>query len=411
MRVKTGQPGATWRAHGVTRGVRDAFYEYSKHATDEAPLRPVSHAAEGKWTVHQIPAMCRPDWSDEERERRIQQYSSREDPDYRRNVLGKHGDSQSPLFVMHRLMKCVDDDPSSEFNTEDYWHLDIKDTELAASGESIVDLIDPPSLHSRYKTVWMGADIGMTIDPTEILIAAEYPLTAEEKKLQAPGKAIPLDGASRLKIIGRVTLKRIAEPDQADVIIALIDHYHPEAFAMDSTGIGLPLFQNIQRRMQDAADTLKSARARKAAECIKPYNFSSRIVVELDETVELDENVTIEERVQEAGIKRLVIEVSTDILRTYVDEQRLWLPWDRELISQMQGQSFSYSKAQTDAYGRRRIFSQGQFHALDAARMLVLGHKQHVLEALLASKDEETAPVLDSFIIGDFYGTNDVAMW
>jgi hypothetical protein len=410
--VKTGQDGATWRAHGVTRGVRDAFYEYSKHATEEFPLRPLSHTAEGKWTVHKIPAMARPDWSDEERQRRIEQYGSRDDPDYRRNVLGAHGDSQSPLFVMHRLVKCVDDDPSSEFNTDEYWHLSIKDTELTATGQEITDLIDPPSTHSKYKTIWMGADIGMTIDPTEILIAAEYPLSAEEKKKQAAGKAVPLDGASRLKIIGRVSMNRIAEPDQADAIIALIDHYRPEAFAMDSTGIGLPLFQNIQRRMQNVADTLKSARARKAAECIKPYNFSSRILVEIDETVEMDDNVSMDERVAQAGIKRLVIEVSTDILRTYVDEGRLWLPWDRELISQFQGQSFSYSKAQTDAYGRRRIFSQGDFHALDAARMLALGHKQHAIEALMSMKTE-TAPVIDTFMTYSQLngGSSDVAIW
>jgi hypothetical protein len=210
-------------------------------------------------------------------------------------------------------------------------------------------------------------------------------------------------GASRLKVIGRVTMKRISEPDQADAIIALIDHYRPEVFAMDSTGVGLPLFQNIQRRMTDAADTLRSARARKAAECIKGYNFSAKILVDFDETVELDEDVSLDERVKESGINRLVIEVSTDNLRTYVDEGRLWMPWDKELIGEFQGQTFSWSKAQTDAYGRRRIFSTGKFHALDAARMLVLGHKQHSIEALMATKEAPVAPVVDAFLPYDSF--------
>lgn len=395
---------AVWRSHGVTRGVRDSFYRNSFHADAELPLRPVSHKAEGKWTVQKIPAMARPSWSDEERTEKILEYGSRDDPDYRRNVLGAHGDAQSPLFVISRLMRCVDDDPSSSYNTDEYWQMSIKDSELDASGDSIIDFIDPPSTHAKYKTVWMGADIGMTIDPTEILIAGETPLTAEERRDQSKSKAVPVLGTSRLKIIGRVTLKRISEPDQADAIIALIDHYRPEVFAMDSTGIGLPLFQNIQRRMMDVADTLRSSRARKAAECIKGYNFSSKILVDFDETADLDEDITLDERVKEAGIQRLVIEFSTDCLRSYVDEGRLWMPWDKELIGEFQGQTFSYSKAQTDSYGRRRIFSTGKFHALDAARMLVLGHKQHSIEALMATKEDETAPVVDVFMPYDSFG-------
>lgn len=778
-------PDATWRAHGVTRGVRDSFYENSKHSMDEAALRPVSHAAEGKWTVHKIPAMARPTWTDEERQEKIQQYGSKDDPDYRRNVLGAHGDAQSPIFVMRRLMKCVDDDVSSEYNTEEYWHYKVKDTELEGSGQGIDELITPPYDHKKYKAVWMGMDVGFcvdteteiftrrgwlnwdevkegdetlainpdtgasewspitgiyreafesvpmvkiqgqafsamttphhrwltcngsgnwkweqtrtlkskqriplaapradqtatktysddfvrlvawywtegwicpgggiglsqsnrrypenvlgldrlfgslygepgpihsgprvsddrydeamslvangdssyriekstgvsawtinrwrnggvrksarwsrahrregmveyrlnkwdsaevtavttggsekvirmefltaltldqlrifidvsiaadgwmgpgghmkieqrsekrirafeqacilaglpvstcydptrdrwlacikaspwvdvvsaarttgrmsieavdydgviwcpqveghknwlarrngsiyftgnTIDPSEILIAAEYPLTAEEKAKQAPGKAVPKDGASRLKIIGRVTLNRISEPDQADAIMALIDFYHPKVFAMDSTGAGLPLFQGLQRRMNDVADTLRSKRAREAAESIKGYNFSSKILVEIDETADLDDGLSVQDIAREAGISRLVIEYSTDVLRTYVDEGRLWMPFDTELVGEFQGQTFRYAKGQMDGYGRRRIFSQGGFHALDAARMLALGHKQYAIEALMATKDERP-PVLDAFIpTMEHGGSSDVAIW
>ena len=394
--LKRGQQGATWRAHGVTRGMRDSFYKFSQHGQDDAPLRPVRR--EGKWTVHRLVAMCRPNWTDEERQEKIMQYGSKEDPDYRRNVLGSHGDSQSPIFVLHRLMRCVDDDPSSDYNADEYWHFEIKDTELDRKQSDIMDLLDPPSLHAEYKTVWIGADIGYTLDPTEILIAAEVPLTAEEKRIcKARGKAVPGDGTNRLKIIGRVTLKRISEPAQADVIVALIDHYSPQAFAMDSTGAGLPLFQQVQRRMQDVADTMGSARARKAAESIKGYNFSSKILVDFDETVELPDRWVLDDKIKEAGIQRNVLEYSTDVARSYVDQLRLWLPWDTELIDEMRGQTFAYSKSERDAYGRKRIFSQGSFHALDALRMLVLGHKQHSIEALLKEKPPDE-PVIDIFM-------------
>jgi hypothetical protein len=166
---------------------------------------------------------------------------------------------------------------------------------------------------------------------------------------------------------------------------------------MDSTGAGLPLFQQVQRRMMDVADVLKSRKAREAAESIKGFNFSSKIVVDFDETIEEDEDWSVGDRVNEAGITRNVLEYSTDVLRTYVDDGRLWLPWDTELIGEMGGQTFSYSKATMDRYGRRRIFSQGTFHALDAMRMAVLGHKQHTIDAYLNAKPVDE-PVFDQFM-------------
>ena len=397
--LKRGHDGAMWRASGVTRGLRDSFYKNSKHGEDDPPLRYVTRRQEGNWTVHRIPAHARPTWTDEERQEKILQYGSKDDPDYRRNVIGSHGDSQSPLFVLHRLMHGVDDDPSTEFNTDLYWHFKIKDTELKGMNMEIADLIDPPSIHSRFKTTWAGADIGYTLDPTEILIFAEFPMTADSiREMKARDKSIPIEGASRMQCIGRVTLNRIAEPDQAAVIMALIDLYRPKVFAMDSTGAGLPLFQHLQRTMNDVAELERSERARRAAESIRGYNFSSKIVVEFDETIEVPEDATIEERIKLSGISRNVLEVSTDVLRTYVDEGRLWLPWDVELIDEMRGQTYSYSKSGIDQYGRKRIFSSGSFHALDAMRMAVLGHKQYQIENLIKRKPPETGPVTDIFM-------------
>jgi hypothetical protein len=344
--------------------------------------------------------MARPNWTDEERQEKIMQYGSREDPDYRRNVLGSHGDSQSPILVLRKLMAATDDDPSTEFNTDEYWQFSIKDTELDHRQANILDVLVPPPEHRQYKTTWIGADIGYTIDPTEILIFAEYPMSAEEKReCKARGKSVPIDGASRIKLIGRVTLRRIDAPAQADVIEELVSFYNPQGFAMDAGGNGLPLFQIIQRRMEDADRAEQSTRSRKAAEAIKGYKFDQKIVVEFDETVELPENVTMQERIKEAGIEQRVLEASTDVIRTYVDEGRIWLPWDTELLSELQGQSYSYSKSEMDRYGRRRrVFSQGNFHAFDAFRFAMIGHKQFAIEALINQREPETGPVLDMAI-------------
>jgi hypothetical protein len=401
--VKRGSEGAVWRAHGVTKGMgRDSFYRNSHHGEDDPPLRYISHKDENKWTVHRIPAMAKPNWSDAERQEKIHEYGSKDDPDYRRNVLGSHGDAQSPIFNLIRLMRCVDDDPGSEFNVDDYWHREIKDTELERLGGEIITLVDPPSTHFKYKSrpLWVGMDVGLVIDPSEILIFAEVPITAADRaEAKARSKKVPENG-NRLKLIGRVTLKRIANPDQVELILHLIDFYKPKAFAMDATGIGLPMFQDIQKiaSKELAASEVSVEAAQRFLRVLKPYGFSQKIVVEFDESIELPENITMEERIKESGIRQNVLEVSTDILRTYVDEGRLWLPMDIELVDEMRGQTYSNNKIGMDQYGRRRVFSNGHFHALDAMRMAALGHRQFAIEELMRTKPAETGPVLDSFM-------------
>lgn len=389
--LKHGIEGATWRAHGVTRGVRDEFFKFTQDNPDN------------EWHVHRITAMHRPTWSDEERHQKIKQYGSRDDPDYRRNVLGKHGDATNPLFVLHRLMRCVDVDETSPFNLGEYYQCDVKDSELEYLGIDVVDFLDLEARcdqHKRmYQKFWIGMDVGYTSDPSEILVFAEYhPSQAELKIDKSFERAIPDEGKSRLKCIARFTLKRLSSPLQVRVIMKLIDFYEPAVFAMDKTGNGLPLFQSVQdeiEKTQGEDSRLAMDRARR----IKGYNFSEKVLVDIDDTVELPETADVDQTVDEAGIKRNVLEHSTDALRTLVDEARLLLPWDRELIGEFQGQTFVYSKATMDAYGRRRrIFSEGRFHALDAARMAVMGWTQHSIEEFTRKDVDNQEVVLDMFV-------------
>ena len=79
---------------------------------------------------------------------------------------------------------------------------------------------------------------------------------------------------------------------------------------------------------------------------------------------------------------------------------RLELPWDAELLKQFQGSTWTVVRSM-DQYGRK-MYSQHNCHTLDGARMAVLGHAQHRIDAVLASK--EMPPVLDSFIdMGNVY--------
>ncbi len=215
---------------------------------------------------------------------------------------------------------------------------------------------------------------GNTRDPTEILVFAEE----TDKKVK-----------STLRLISRVSLDRVAHEHQVATILWLINFYKPKTFALDKTGLGLPLFQDIQNRAKN------DQAIKQFLNIIKGYNFSEKILVDFDDSVQVDEFRG--DREKEAGLKRLVLEYSTDVLRDLVDSKRLILPIsDKQLIGEFQGQTYVYDKSTMDMYGRRRVFSSGTFHALDAARMAATGWAQFSIDEIV--KKETFKPTSMVFV-------------
>lgn len=350
--VREDENRARWRAHGVTRGVGGTFDEKCK--------------PDSGWQVHRLPAMYRPTWDDEERQAKVQQYGHQDNVDYRRNILGLPGDQNSPIFVLARLMMCVDADASSEYNINEYTLLEIEEADVRDSGDIRYHLDIPMSHANNYERFWIGMDVGWTQAPSAIVVFGEQPVKGQN---------------SKLKLLTRILLKQIRTEDQVAVMMELLRLYRPIAFAMDSTGAGFPLYQNLQEKVREDAEL------RPLLDRIKGYGFSEKIVADFDETVEYDPDDP--DGWQEAIIKRNVLEWSTDVLRTLVDDKRMILPFDRLLIGEFQGQTWSYAKTALDAYGRKRVYSKGSYHSLDAARMAVLAHQQNFIEAFIESKKDD----------------------
>jgi hypothetical protein len=354
--VKIQNPKARWRAHGVTRGVGGGFDERCQ--------------PDSGWKVHALPAMFRPNWTNEEREQKVQEYGGHADSvDYRRNILGLPGDQNSPIFVLYRLMAATDIDTGSNYNEFEYVSLEIDEAAVRDYG-SIIPLLDLPANHRSYKKFWIGMDLGWTIAPTSIVIFAE---DSKTKK-----------GKNCLKLLARILLKKITASDQAAAILHLLDIYRPMAFALDSTGAGLPLFDYVQKATREDPN-LKSLTSR-----IKGYNFSEKIIAEFDDSIKIDE--LSPDGYKEAAIYRNVLEWSTDILRSMVDEQTIILPYDKSIIAEFQGQTWAYSKAAMDSYGRKRIFSNGSFHTLDACRMAALAYQQQVINEFIENNNNSWSP-------------------
>ena len=421
-------PGAAWYIHGVSRGIRDDFYDYS--------TKP-----ELGFHVHRITQMHREDWTEERRAQLIAEFGGSVDsPDYKRNVKGEHGDTANVIFILPNFMAGMDTDESSFYNLTEYTHFDVRGPEIQSRVEAmgvraedavieessehhalaIQQFLDFPLLHTeRYEVFWAGMDVGIVDDPSEILIFAEYhPDGAERRSNKAAKMAVPLDGMSRLKLVNRISMRWIPAPLQADAIMWVIEEYKPRAFSMDSTGNGLPLWQELQKRagqarmrMMDFGDESKvpvdavarqKAQAQKALTTIKGYNFSGKVVVGFDEEkmAKVKAGATPQEIADECGIKTWVKDASTDMLRAMVDTRRHLLPYDRDIQRQWNAQTWQYAKGGVDKYGRRKAYSSVKVHTLDAGRMMILGHDLEPIEQFLREPPKRRRPVHDYFIQG-----------
>ena len=373
--MKAGTPGAQWRCHGVSRGVRDNYYKYTQGEDPDLPFY-----------VHRYMAMHRPDWSPEERKAKIAIYGGTEDNvDYRRNVYGDHGDATNPLFVLARLMKCVQIDQSTwaaEYNDSHYYQCKINDELLSSSGAPIESFLQMPHSHldEQYVSFWGGLDVGFTRDPSELLIFGE---------LKHPKQK----GKSLFRLLARIHLMRISAANQARVVRAVFDFYGERLrrFSMDKTGNGLPLWQELD---PEAVGTHVEDRRtpQHISQRIKGYGFSEKVAVEFDDR-ELKDNETA----RDAVIQKNVVSFASDELRKLVDTECLELPYDREVLTEWQGQEIQYVRDEGSAAGLKTKLVGGSLHTLDAAFMCFAGRAlKHIEEALKVAKKPDK-PVLARF--------------
>lgn len=365
-------PGAQWRCHGVSRGVRDRYYRYTMGQDPDLPF-----------VVHRYMAMHRSTWGEAERRAKLSLYGGSDDNvDYRRNIYGEHGDATNPIFVLARLMSCVrihENAWATEYNEDIYSCIKVTDEALRGNNTPMQAFIEPQltqaHLSDEYSSFFGGADFGYTRDPTEILIFGE-----------TRGKN------SLLRLLLRLHLMRISAQDQAEAIRFLFEFYGPRlrTFGMDKSGNGLPTWQEMD---PESVGTRVSSRRTPShiASRIRGYNFSSKIAVEFD-----DRELVDRERPEDAVIQKNVVDYATDELRKLVDSKppRLELPNDRELLAEWQGQEIQYVRDEGSAAGVKRRYTGGTFHTLDAAKMMIAARNLQTIEQALKAPKRK-APTLD----------------
>jgi len=364
--MKASVPGAQWRAHGVSRGVRDVYYRMTENANPDLP-----------WYVHKYMAMHRPGWSDKERRSKIAIYGgSRDNPDYKRNIYGEHGDITNPVFVLARLMACVRINESTwatEYNENVYAQRKLEWEVIERSGAPIEHFLQLPGNHllTGYRSYWAGLDVGFTNDPSELLVFGM--IHSKEKQ------------ADIFRLLARIHMMRIPAIWQAAVINGVFEFYGDrlKMLSMDKSGNGLPVWQ----------ETVRGGRLHRHHQRLKGYGFSEKKAVEFD-----DRPLERRETMADAVIEKNVIEFATDELRKLVDGGLMELPFDQELLTEWQGQQVVYGGRDEGVAARRTTrYGGGSFHTLDAAKLMVLGRSLEGIEAVLG-KSNRRGPVLDQFL-------------
>lgn len=451
--VRTEVEGHQTKAHGVSKGVQDdSFAQKTQpdsgwtvhrptkmHRPDLEPYRFVN--ADGTFdpfttndtevaTAYALERglTLRENWRDAQ----AREYGTRDSPDFKRNVYGVHGDAMNRIFVLTRLMAGVDTNEASPYNLDEYQKYVIKAEQVATraatrtgkkhdvevydedQAAAIVEMVDLPHDHKEnYEVFWCGMDVGIIGDPSELVVVAEHvPKGPVRNADRNAGLKLPQPGVSQFKLLARVHMHNVAPDLQAHLIMHVINHYGPRAFSLDRTGNGIGILRALQRIAGTArtyvmpeAESLagqtpeERQRAKGALTTIKGYNFGEKIIIEIDERIVEERKLTDPKKIlSEAGVRQNVKDAATDVLRELVDSGRLRLPYDSDVINQMNGQTWMTAQEPVDQYGRqRRMYSRGEFHLLDAMRMMALGMDKQPIEDIIAATRAAPGPVLDRF--------------
>lgn len=359
-----GNPDFTYWFYGVHSGARESgFYQ---------------RINEGSFNLVSVTKLQTKSWNKAEKDAAIAAYGGTNAPDYRRNILGEAGAPASPFFVMSRLMSAVDQKRDSDYNEHHYKRQRIHAEDIEDLDMTMQDILELPA---DFGPVHAGMDVGLTIAPTVIS------LFSKEK----------IAGKDRLKMIRCYELWRLRPKQIREATYAIAYHLGNKlmSFGMDVTGLGFPMYQEMEDDEAAPANLLEVSRG---------YFFNAAVPVGVEKDFITEDNKgqmrdqfgsAVKEEIDPlSGEKRFVttmpmIEASTRYVRDWIDTGRLLLPFDPDVVGDMQGETHQRVKA----VGERRGKKPNAFHILDSMRAAAMAERAGKIEEEL--EGEEAEDVLD----------------
>lgn len=293
----------------------------------------------------------RDSWTDETREAEIAQYGGSEThQDYARNTFGSSMGVSADAFVLARLMagvRIAESNWAVSYNQDVYLHMDANHASMVARNQTLSDLFTPHASHldPGYSSYWMGADLGLTLDPTELLVFG-YTETLHTKG--------PL-----YRLLARITMREISATDQVALFEQVMRHYGDRLrrFTLDKSGLGLPMFQ-----MLDEKDEWVTSR-------VAGHHFSEKVIAGWDDR-EREPHEKEKDLEQRMDVKTFGLQEA----RKLVDAGQIELPYDAMLLASLLGTSSD--------------------HCLDALRMFAAAVALHRLDVMAAARKPEPTGAL-----------------
>lgn len=349
----------SYHFYGVHRGTRGGGF--------------AKRVSGGMFKIHTLTAIQRPSWGPEEKKAAIDTYGGVNSPDYRRNILGEPGAASSPIFVVARLMACIDQEVESEYNTKQYVAQHFRWEDVNQTGAGIDHILDLPYALKSNKIV-VGMDLGLTNSPTVCSIFAEIDHRGKGDK----------SSRKRLALIRRITLERFKSKEIRNLAY-LVWQWRPDllGIGMDTTGLGFPIFQEIEED-ESYPDEFKAA--------IRGWKFNEKIEIPDEKEPVRDPAAYWLPTPEQSTSSVTVIEATTNYLREWVDSNYLLLPMDPEVAEDLLAENIQRVQDVSRLTGSKK---PNRFHILDSFRMATL------IERVDESENVSTygfQPIMDGMI-------------
>lgn len=369
------KPTGQWRVYSVPDGDRDCeFYRWASSAMPFAEFkrRFPNGVPKGKdvprvlfnWDKTQMPE---PFWSEERRRQFIKNFGGQDSPGYQQNVLGRDGDRANAVFpfstlkpvladiVEFRRLKVVANKSESSIGIElcsfemvgdcEGREVLIFEREERVSEWNDVDewrdiaerLVLEAFGHIRDGEHWAGCDLGLSQDPTEILVA-EHRSGSLRRHSRLHMKGVDyLIQAEFIRAIDVLIDPQASRPcwgvDQGSAGVAVIGQLHAEERYLD---------RNFEERLLGVM-------------------FGSAFdAVDLNGDTVLDNKTDKPMRVNGK-------ELGTDLLSMAMQKRKAQYPLDPEMVQMYTSQVFTQGT-------RWRSFPNRSDHLVDADRLLIMNH-------------------------------------
>lgn len=363
---RAGKPGCAFKLYGTPDGDRSCeFYRLCARAdgkvfSDEEDNNVGPKNITFKKFHWGKPLMPDPFWNDTRRRFYIELYGGEDSPGYQQNVLGNWGDPENSVFPWHqfarllkhipayRVLKILVDASQGEvslFGAE--YSPQVKDGEKGQPDEvilqdhkmSIASFDIRTEIKSFFESVpglyYGGADLGFSVDPTEILIKLIFGRTH--------------------RTVARLQLKGVTYDQQAEAIDALDDLFDGNRLEMgwgiDYGNAGSAVCHILQNQEQFSAKGFEDR--------LTGYQFGATY-----EAVNEDGD-TLTDPITRKAVKMTGKELSTDLIVTKMQRQELEYPFDPDMMLYYPNHTYRQGD-------RHRIYKKTDDHLIDADRVLTL---------------------------------------